>query len=158
MIDERLVRLRTELPEHDPTAPDVSAHLAQFRQNGEQFKSELLLVVHGDVPASRVDQKVMKQWIKLANRFLAGASVDRAHRTQWLGEMALASGMTPQQFAQEAIDQGARELEQWAADHGMTTAEAMAAIDQMPTDERPLFGDIARALAARELAERGTTN
>jgi hypothetical protein len=141
MIDERVARLRAELPPSDPGDPEMSSQLATFVQRGEDIEAELLLVVHGERQAHEVDQRQMKGWIKNASRMLGAAQAERDQRIKALGQAAIDSGITAEQFAEDLIARSACELETWAEEHGMSVSHAITAIEQMPPAERPKFGE-----------------
>jgi hypothetical protein len=152
MVEERLVRVGNGIPSTDPD-PEVNRAFAARCETGVAIRDELLHVVHGEAPAHSIDQREMKNWIKRANRVLA-RTADKKQHTIWLGELALESGMTGEQFARACADEVGRELEQWAAEHEMTPDEARAAIDAMPPHERPFLGGVMRHVHEREGAMR----
>jgi hypothetical protein len=165
MIDERVTPLRAELPSSDPA---TTARFTAFIERGEDIEAELLLVAHGECGAYEVDRREMKDWIKRASWLLGLARAHRDELRRWgetrkgrasgwpitdspgggprrtrrpgSGPIMAPSGMTAEEFVEESVAWGVRELLEWAEERGMTTGEAIAAIEQMPPGERPRFG------------------
>jgi hypothetical protein len=165
MIDERVMPLRAELPSSDPA---TTARITAFIERGKDIEARLLLVAHGERGAYEVDRREMKDWIKSASWLLGLARAYRDELRRWgktrkqrasdwpvtddpgggagrprgpdSGPILAPSGMTAEEFVGESVAWGVRQLLEWAEERGMTTGEAITAIEQMPPAERPRFG------------------